>query len=276
MALGPLLLNIGNPDSFDLFIASSVLVSLALVPLSLTAYPAPAFGELQKLGLAELYRISPLGVVGCVTNGAASGALVWLASVYAREVDMPIAEVSFFAFASIIGGMILQWPIGHLSDLFDRRRVLTATAFAGGGTATVAALYGGGDPLLLMVAVGIVGGLAMPVYSLAVAHTNDFLEPRQMVGASSGLLFANGIGGIAGPMLAGGTMSIVGPAGYFWFPAACLLALGLFALWRMTRRRALPSEAQTRYVPVQTTSSSGAALALRNQMDRDMASMIRR
>lgn len=276
MALGPLLLNIGNPDGFDLFIAASVMVSLALVPLSLTAYPAPAFHELEKLKLTQLYRISPLGVVGCVTNGATSGALIWLASVYAQKVGMPIASVSLFAFASIVGGMVLQWPLGHLSDIFDRRRVITGTAMTGAVLATLAALYGGSNPLVLMAAVGMVGGMAIPLYTLAVAHTNDHLEPRQMVGASSGLLFANGLGGIAGPALAGGSMAILGPSGYFWFPAAAMGALALFALWRMTQRAAVANEEQTPYVPVPRTSSSGAALALRDQMDRDIAGMARR
>ena len=276
MALGPLLLNIGNPDGFDLFIAASVMVSLALVPLSLTAYPAPAFHELEKLKLTQLYRISPLGVVGCVTNGATSGALIWLASVYAQKVGMPIASVSLFAFASIVGGMVLQWPLGHLSDIFDRRRVITATTLAGAALAALAALYGGDNPVVLMLGVGVVGGMAIPLYTLAVAHTNDHLEPRQMVAASSGLLFANGLGGIAGPALAGGAMSILGPSGYFWFPAVAMGALGVFALWRMTQRAATPNEEQTPYVPVPRTSSIGAALALRNQMDRDIAGMARR
>ncbi len=276
MALGPLLLNIGNPDGFDLFIAASVLVSLALVPLCLTTYPAPAFQEQEKLGLRALYRISPLGVVGCIANGATSGSLIWLASVYAREVGMPIADVSLFAFASIVGGMILQWPLGHLSDIFDRRRVLTAAALCGGGIAAAAALQGDGDPLLQMIAVAAVGGLAIPVYTLSVAHTNDFLEPRQMVAASSGLLFANGIGGIAGPALAGGAMGLIGPTGYFWFPAAVLVALGCFAIWRMTQRSARPNAEQTIYVPMPRTSSSAARLALRTQMDRDLAGMARR
>lgn len=276
MALGPLLLNIGNPDGFDLFIAASVMVSLALVPLSLTAYPAPAFHELEKLKLTQLYRISPLGVVGCVTNGATSGALIWLASVYAQKVGMPIASVSLFAFASIVGGMVLQWPLGQLSDIFDRRRVITGTTLAGAALAALAALYGGDNPVVLMLGVGVVGGMAIPLYTLSVAHTNDHLEPRQMVAASSGLLFANGLGGIAGPALAGGAMSILGPSGYFWFPAAAMAALGVFALWRMTQRAATPNEEQTPYVPVPRTSSSGAALALRNQMDRDIAGMARR
>ena len=276
MALGPLLLNIGNPDGFDLFIAASVMVSLALVPLSLTAYPAPAFHELEKLKLAQLYRISPLGVVGCVTNGATSGALIWLASVYAQQVAMPIASVSLFAFASIVGGMLLQWPLGHLSDIFDRRRVITATALTGAALATAAALYAGSNPLVLMLAVGTVGGMAIPLYTLSVAHTNDYLEPRQMVGASSGLLFANGLGGIAGPTLAGGAMAVLGPSGYFWFPAVAMGALGVFALWRMTQRAARPNEEQTPYVPLPRTSSIGAELALRNQMDRDIAGMARR
>ena len=276
MAAGPLLLNIGDPSGFDLFIAASVMVSFALVPLSLTAYPAPPFQEIAKLSLAEIYRVSPLGLIGSMANGATSGALIWLASVYARETGMAIGDVSLFAAASIIGGVVLQWPIGRLSDRFDRRLVLTSTSLAGAVFATAAALLQGSDPHVLMVLVAITGGIAISVYSLSVAHTNDFLEPRHMVAASSGLLLVNGVGGIIGPAATGAAMSLIGPAGYFWFPAFAFLALGLFAIYRTTRRASVPNEEQMPYVAVPRTSASGVALALRNQRDRDAAVMARR
>lgn len=276
MAMGPLLLNIGNPSGFDLFIAASVMVSLAMVPVSLTTYSAPKFEEQERLSLRELAKISPLGIAGCLTNGATSGALVWLASVYAGSIGMPLDNISLFASASIVGGAILQWPIGRLSDRFDRRQVLTGVAIVGAICAAGAATIGADNPTMQMVAVAVVGGLAIPIYSLSVAHTNDHLKPNQMVAASSGLLLANGIGGMAGPAAAGGAMQLLGPSGYFWFPAVVMAALTAFALYRITRRAAVPNEKQRKYVQVPRMSSLSAKLAIRNQMDRDLARMSRR
>jgi MFS family permease len=207
MAAGPLLLNAANPDGFVLFIVAAVLVSLAVVPISLTAYPAPEFHAIDKLKLGELMRISPLGIAGCMLQGSAAGTLIGLGAVYAQEVGLTLADVSFFVAAIILGGMILQWPIGRLSDRFDRRQVLTAATVLAGAVSLAAALLDLSNPALLIAIAGLLGGLSFPIYSLALAHTNDFLDPKQMVGASSGLLMANGIGGMVGPIAAGIAMS---------------------------------------------------------------------
>ncbi len=276
MAVGPLLLNIGNPSGFDLFITASVLISLAMVPVSLTTYSAPKFEEQERLSIRELVKISPLGVAGCLANGIASGALIWLASVYAGSISMPLENIAYFASASIVGGAVLQWPIGRLSDWFDRRRVLTGVALVGAVAAAGAAMVGAENTTLQMVAVAVVGGLTIPIYSLSVAHTNDHLKSNQMVAASSGLLLANGVGGMAGPAAAGGVMQILGPAGYFWFPSAIMATLAAFAFYRMARCPAVTSEKQRKFVQVPRTSSLSTRLALRNQMDRDLARMSHR
>ncbi|MBN35154.1 MAG: MFS transporter [Rhodospirillaceae bacterium] len=276
MAVGPLLLNIGDPSGFDLFIAASVLVSLSLVPVSLTTYSAPKFEEQDRLGIRELIKISPLGVAAGLTSGATAGALVWLASVYGDKIGMSLNTISLFVAASIVGGAVLQWPIGHLSDRFDRRRILTIVAFIGATCAVGATFVGTESSTIQMVAVALVGAFVAPIYSLSIAHTNDFLTPKQMVAASSGLLLANGIGGMIGPTVAGGAMQMLGPSGYFWFPAATMGALGTFALYRMTRRAAVPLEEQGQYISMPRTSGVFAKIALRDQMDRDIADMSRR
>jgi MFS family permease len=278
MAAGPLLLNAANPDGFVLFIVSAVLVSLAVVPISLTAYPAPEFHTIDKLKLRQLMRISPLGVAGCILQGSAAGTLVGLGAVYAQGVGLALAEVSFFVSAIILGGMILQWPIGRLSDRFDRRQVLTVATVLAGAVSVAGAVVGPSDPIVLLGIGGLLGGLSFPIYSLALAHTNDFLDPKQMVAASSGLLMANGIGGMVGPVAAGVAMTWVGPPGFFWFLAAAHLALGLFAVFRMTRRAARPTDEQHPYVGMPRTSAFGTEIAVktvRDQMDRDLARTIR-
>ncbi len=273
MAIGPLLLNVADPAGPVLFMTASILVSMAVVPVSLTTYPAPHFENPARLGVVELVRSSPLGVAGCFTNGATSGALVWLASLYGTGLGMDIAHVSFFTAATIVGGMILIWPVGRLSDRFDRRKILTIVAFTGGGAAFLAALFAGPDPLVQIIAVAIVGCFVTPLYSLSIAHTNDHLQPDQMVAASSGLLLAAGIGGILGPTAAGAMMQLAGPAGYFWFPAITMALLGGFALFRMTRRGPVPMDEQRDFVTVLRTSQVLTESALRDHMDRDLGRM---
>ena len=275
MAVGPLLLNVADPAGTVLFMTASILISLAVVPVSLTTYPAPHFDNPARLSVIELVKSSPLGIAGCFTNGATSGALVWLASLYGTGLGMDVGNVALFTAASIFGGMILIWPIGRLSDRFDRRRILTIVAFTGGGVACLAALFAGPDPLVQIIAVALVGCFVSPLYSLSIAQTNDHLLPEQMVAASSGLLLAAGIGGILGPTIAGATMQAAGPAGYFWFPAATMTLLGGFALYRMTRRPPVPMEEQRDFVTVVRSSQVLTESALRDHMDRDLGRMSR-
>ena len=270
MAIGPLLLNVADPGGPVLFMTASILISLAVLPVSLTTYPAPRFENPARLGVVELVRSSPLGVAGCFTNGATSGALVWLASLYGTGLGMNTGNVSLFMAATIVGGMILIWPVGRLSDRFDRRKILTIVAFTGGGAASLAALFAGPEPLIQIIAVAIVGSFMSPLYSLSIAHTNDHLRPEQMVAASSGLLLAAGIGGILGPTAAGASMQLAGPAGYFWFPATAMTLLGGFALYRMTRRAPVPMDEQREFVTVVRTSQVLTESALRDHMDRDL------
>lgn len=273
MAVGPLLLNVADPTGPVLFMTASILVSLAVVPVSLTTYPAPHFENPARLGVVELVRSSPLGVAGSFTHGAATGALVWLASLYSTGLGMDIGNVSLFTAASIVGGMILIWPVGRLSDRFDRRKILTIVAFTGGAAACLAALFAGPEPVVQIIAVAAVGCFVTPLYSLSIAHTNDHLQPEQMVAASSGLLLAAGIGGILGPTAAGAAMQLAGPAGYFWFPATAMALLGAFALYRMTRRGPVPMDEQRDFVTVLRTSQVLTESALRDHMDRDLGRM---
>lgn len=273
MALGPLLLNAANPSGYDLFIVASLLVSLAVLPVSLTTYPAPRFENPDRFSIRKLVATSPLGVAGCFTNGATSGALVWLASLYGSGLGMSIEDVSFFTSASIVGGTILIWPIGRLSDRFDRRKILTIIAFTGGACAFAAALVARPDPVVQILAVAAVGCFTAPLYSLSIAHTNDRLRPEQMVAASSGLLLAAGVGGMLGPAAAGAMMQIAGPAGYFWFPSIAMLLLGFFALYRMTRRAPIPNEEQREFVTLLRTSQVLTDTALRDHMDHDLGRM---
>ena len=273
MALGQFLLVLADPGGFTLFILISVLISCALIPIALTTGPVPPFDAPSPVRLRRLIAISPLGVFGTFGVGIAQGAVLGMGAVYAEQMGLAIADIALFMAAVIAGGVILQWPIGRLSDRFDRRVVIAiVTSIAGIAACLLTLVPGQGTALpdwmgidrsdwILFSLGGIFGGLCFPLYSLCIAHTNDHLEPVQMLSASSALVLVTGIGAILGPFAAGGAMSAIGPAGLFLFVGTVHGAMGLFAIYRMARRPAVPLEDQGHYVPMAARGSPVAAAA---------------
>ena len=256
---GQLLLNLDDPTRFQLFALVSVLISLSLVPLLLSATPAPAIRKPEKVGLLQLYRASPLGVVGCFGTGVAHGAALGMGAVYAGASGFSVAEISAFMGAVYLGGMLAQGPIGILSDRFDRRLVLTITTLAAAGAAIAAAWGAGVSNATTIGLVAVFGGLTLPLYALCISHTNDYLSPTQMPAASGKLYLVTGVGSTLGPLTVAVLMDLQGPVAYFGFLAAVHLAIGGFALWRMTRRAARPLSEQGHYATLSATGTQVAA-----------------
>lgn len=244
MGAGPLLLNFSHPMSLDLYVVASVLISVALIPLLLAASPAPAFEEPEKTGIFALYRLAPLGVIGMVIVGMSNGALVGMAAVYADGIGMTIGQVSVLMSLIFLGSVLLQFPIGMISDRFDRRRVIAAVTSAASVVTGLGALFAVNDPLYTMALFCIFGGLSFPMYSLCISHAHDRLNTRQMLAASSTLLLAAGIGAMGGPVVASFFLNRIGPTGFLWFFCVVHGALGVFALYRMTVRAGIPAEEQ--------------------------------
>lgn len=268
VAGGQLLLNAADPTGLELFILTSVLISVALVPLLLSAGPAPKFSAQSALSLRALYGISPLGVVGAFATGVASGALFGFGPVYAESSGLSVAQISFFMTAVLVGCTLLQWPIGHLSDTSDRRMVISVVTFLSAAAAIAAAMVSSMSILMLMAIMALFGGLSIPLYSLCIAHANDYLEADQMVAASSGLVLASGVGAILGPITASLSMLLLGPKGFFWWLALIHLLMGVFAVYRMAKRRAKPVQEQSHYAP-STLHGSHVALELTHQGGQD-------
>lgn len=261
MICGQLLINIGDPQSFELFVVVSVLVSVAVVPLALTATPAPEFQLPASVSIHQLYDASPLGVVGMVGQGVANGAMLSLLAVYGQAAGFSISQTAWFASAPLIGGLVLQWPVGRLSDHLDRRIVLTATAFIAGAAGLAAYSLADSPMLALAIAIGLVGGMTLPQYALCIAHTNDHLMPAQMVAASSTLLLVNGIGLAIGPTVAAMFMDYYSNDSLFLVLAVSEFMVGVFAAYRMTRRAAVPLDEQGQFVAMSPRLSPVATQA---------------
>ncbi len=275
MGAGQLLLNLADPREFALFVLVSVLISFALIPITLSAGRAPVFEAPESMGVRALFRASPLGVGGAFLVGIAHGALFSMGPVYATRIGLAVDLLSFFIAAALFGGLILQWPIGWLSDRFDRRKVIVAVAWVAAGAAFGAGVAGAGSYVALIGLTALLGGMTLPLYSLCGAHTNDHLTPRQMVAASATLVLVSGAGLTLGPSIAAGTMRLTGPSGMFWSLAVVHGCVGVYGLYRMVRRDPVPLEEQRSYRPVSFRSSQVvqalASREVRDSRDRDLA-----
>ncbi|OHC54696.1 MAG: MFS transporter [Rhodobacterales bacterium RIFCSPHIGHO2_02_FULL_62_130] len=253
------LLAMGDPEGFGLFIIPSVLVSLAFMPILLADTPAPTFDSVKAMSFVQLFRTSPLGCAGMLLTGGVFSAMFGMASVYGAMSAMTLGQIAAFVAAMYVGGLVLQYPIGWLSDRMDRRALILWMAAAGAGVMAVAALIP--LPFLLEVVVAmLLGGIINPLYSLLIALTNDHLQKEDMPGASAGLIFLNGFGAIFGPLVAGWLMGVIGPKGYFVIIGIFFGALALYAAYRITRR-ASPVHSGS-YAGLSPTASSVAVGAV--------------
>ena len=249
------LILVGDPAGFVPFVMASVLISIAFAPILLSISPTPAFETTKPLSLKELYGVSPLGCVGMFLLGGVFSALFGMASVYGSQAGLTVAQISAFVAALFVGALVLQYPLDWISDRMDRRLLILIVAGLAGAASAFGMLFGGNFQALL-VAAFFLGGLTNPTYSLLIAYTNDFLEHEDMAAASGGLVFINGLGAIAGPVITGWIMGAVGAWGFFLFIAVLMFAMVAYAAYRMTQRPATTSvEDTTSYSPLAPTAS---------------------
>jgi MFS family permease len=258
-ALGQFLLNLSASSPGLPFVAASILISLAIVPIALTRSASPSIEPAPPLSVRRLYAISPLGFVGAGITGLVLGAFYGLGAVYARQLGMGIGATAAFMSAVIAGGVALQWPLGWLSDRLDRRRVIAGTFV---GTAAIAALIAaaGVDGPALQIMGAVFGGLSFALYPLCVAHANDHVAAHERVGASGGLVLVYSAGAAVGPLAGALFMSGLGSVGLFAFIAACAGAAAAFALWRFSVRASVPGDLQHPYQARPRTTPMSATL----------------
>lgn len=260
MGAGQFLLTLADSREAVLFILVSVLISLAAVPLLLLSAPLPMIEARRAITLRRLAAAAPLGVFGIFVSGIANGTIFGMGAVYARSAGFTVSDTASFMALLIIGAAILQWPIGRLSDVFDRRIVLFLVTSAAAVVSLFATSIDGISSPGAIALVSALGGLSLSLYSLSLAFTNDYLEPEEMVGASSGLVLILGIGSVIGPIVVGAALEVFGSPGFFLWLTVNHASLAVFALWRMMRHAPLPDDQQAPYVlaPLQGTEIATA------------------
>jgi MFS family permease len=256
LGLGQLLLSLGDPAGFTLFILVGILVSLAVVPVAMIRVPTPSDIIPVELSLRSLVATAPLGVLAVLVAGAAGGAVLGIGAVYATQIGMTAGKVGVFMAFSILGGAVTQYPLGRLSDRIPRRRVILGVAVAATAVGIAGAVVDPGSAWQFVV-VAVYGGLAFPLYALAVSHVNDVMPENQLVAVAAGIVFVFGVGSVLGPIVVSVLMAVLGSAGYFWGLAAFFVPLGIYALVRIVF---IARPIQRRFVSLPPRSSTAAAL----------------
>ncbi|MGA9572702.1 MAG: MFS transporter [Lysobacterales bacterium] len=264
LGIGQQMLLFYDPLKLNLFALTSVLVSLAAVPVALSKSENPRPIEDAKLNFRYLYRNSTVGMLGSLGCGLANGSFWALAPVFSVSYSGDISLTANFMTAVVFGGAIGQWPLGWLSDRMDRRIVLGAISFAGviiGAIMWSMATELSSIGLILLAALW--GAVAFPIYSISVAHANDRAETGSFVMVSAGLLLMYGIGAIIGPFLASAMMTFGGSDYLFLFTGIVHL---LLALYVVTRRFVRPQTGMSEHRPF---SEALASTQTRSQIYED-------
>jgi MFS family permease len=185
-----------------------------------------------------------------------------MGAVFGSEIALSANQIALFVAMLFAGALFLQFPIGWLSDRFDRRKVIFGTAVMGALACGLGWLSGLGGAELsgwglwpLMGAAFLAGGMTTPLYALLIAHANDFLSAEEMPAASGGLVFTFGLGAILGPLATGWAMQGLGPHAFWLVIGATFAVMAAYAAWRMTRRAPAPADETDAYLGVLPTAS---------------------
>ena len=259
LALGNLLLNVSNPKNYEPFILISLLLSIALVPILLTKRKPPKFKKTTSIKIKELFKISPFGSFSMICTGFIFAPIFYLLSVYAIKMKLSIFETSLLLLGTMLAGALFQWPIGSLSDKYDRRVIIIGSSIAASIFAILAIIVSGTgaslpnlfmettvsfnyfsttmDKTKLFLFIILLTGTTLPLFSLNLALVNDQIPKEKFVAAGGGLNIIFGIGAIAGPIMCSAMMDLLGPNGLFIHLLIFYIAIIVFGFYRLSQRK---------------------------------------
>lgn len=261
LAGGQMMTLMYDPTGLELFLIASVLVSLGAVPVALSKRQSPEQPTEVDVDLKRLFRISPAGTLGCLVAGIALGAFWSLAPVFTAAYSNDTSLAAWFMAATVLGGALAQWPLGHLSDTLGRRKTLFAAAAAGVVVSTFIVMTVEQLGFVGISLLGVAwGAVAFPMYSISVAHANDYAEPTDYVMVSSGLLLMYGGGAILGPFAASAAMSVTSASGLYAMTGAIHAILAVYVLLRIFRRDSAPEEQHIAFGDALATAYSASQI----------------
>lgn len=265
LAAGQFLILAGDIRSMELFAISAALFSISLVPVALTRIREPTPVKQIKLKLRDVYHTSSLGFMGSLISGLL-GSLFWsLGPLFARLSDMTELGIALFMSTAILGGILLQWPIGYWSDRTDRRTAIMLVSFVSVIASMLVILAPVTSIYWLAICMFVYGGMMFSIYPLSVAHTNDHPDATDRVAITTNLLFVFGIGAALGPAIGGFLMHVLGRYTLFGLFIVAGAFLSAYAWYWKQHGIRIKDEDKIQFTPLLRTSQVAVELQSPNE-----------
>jgi len=259
------LLPVFGAYGFAIFAIAAILTCLSLVPISLMDRSSPKPPDEFKFSIKSIWAISPIACFGCITIGLTNSTFRLMGPIYASDIGFDTTGIATFMSAGIIGGAVLQIPLGWLSDRLDRRWVLIIATLGASAAGFLLSWAAGTSHSLALTGIFMFGAFALPLYSLSAAHANDHAKPGQYVIVAAGLSFFFSLGAMVGPLIAAQVLKVLGTEYFFTYTSIVHLVFVGVTLWRLTVRATPDMKAKKRYANLLRTSPVMYKLAHRGK-----------
>ena len=262
LATGNLLLNTAPIDGPALIIGSAILIVIAAIPVCVTSSPEPPQIPRARFSPLLVLKSSRAASIGSFIGGLAVGVIYALGPVYGLQRDLNVMDISVMMAMAIAGGGVSQFPLGRLSDRFDRRLVILLCLALGACVAMTALVRQSiSVPLMMM----LLGATVMPIYALSLAQASDNTNPGDFIKVGTGLLMMNALGSVVGPLLASQLMHRFGPQYFFVYQFVILFAAAWAVVYMVWSKP--PSSEPNRDFELATTAAAQAAFSLDPRAD---------
>ena len=228
-------INFADPSTFILFGFISIIVSISFAPILLSVGPTPVYSSSSPMSLLNLLKVSPFATISIVMLGAILSLLFSMTAVFGSQMELSVKQISVLMAIFFLSGMLMQYPIGFFSDKYDRRVIVIILSIFGFIFSFFGFFFLKSFDVIVIIFL-IIGAASNPIYSVLIAHTNDYLKPKQMASASAGLIFLLGLGGVLGPLIAGQLMNFYGPEMFLHTISIFFFIIILYGSYRVYRK----------------------------------------
>jgi MFS family permease len=263
LIFGPFLIALPGLELTQSFIVAGIFLALALVPVTVTRRAQPAVPDGPRAPPWRLFAIAPAAALAAFTAGVVNTGLLAFIPIWAEGLDPAAATGAAAVVLAVIyaASMIVQWPVGRISDRLDRRLVIAVSAFLGAVFAALLAVFINPGLMLGAALAGAWGAASLCYYGVAVAHAADRSTVEELPAIASGVLMLWAAGSMVGPVLAGiAYESPLGSRGLFLVGAVGNLVLCAATLWRARVRAAVKADERERFVNLMATSAELAEI----------------
>jgi len=250
LGVGYYTLALVNLEAAEAPLIGIAFTALSILPVGLTRLAQPPAPRAASIALGQAWRVSPVGLAGMLAVGGLSMSISGFAPIHATAKSYSQADVAMLLSSMPIGTLILQIPLGWVSDRTDRRYVLAGAAALAAAAGLFALGFDGGALAALIVIYVVWDGASESIYSLASAHASDRAGRDDLVALSSSLLFAWSLAGFIVPGIVTALSAAYGTQAFIYVAVVIAAAFCGFVLWRIATTRAVPAAETGSFAPM--------------------------